>query len=270
MSSISKKLVLLVAALLWLADCRTFGTFSMDSLAPPHPIVIDGKTDDWSGNLFVEGEGLEVGFFNDRDDLYLCLLTRDDFTRAEILTQGLTVWFDPRGGTDHVFGIRFPLGLPRGEQKLPMRETREGPELENVPQKIPMEKMEILRSKEPPRTLALDEAKGIEVKVLPTAETVVYELKIPLASSEQHPFAVGSEPGKTIGVGFESAPLETKELPRKKADQRRPGDEGGERGEPGEQGEAGEAREGGRGGFGRTPQVQEPLKLWAFVSLTRD
>lgn len=275
MKSISMRIILSVL-LLELADCRTFSTFTMQSVAPPHPMEIDGRTEDWKGNLFLESEHLELGFLNDRDNLYVCLLTKDDFTRAEILSRGLTVWFDPKGGTHHVLGIEFPLGLPPDEQKLPLRETKEGPELENVPQNVPMTEMEILREKEPPRRLTLSEAKGIDVKVRPTSDAIVYELKIPLASSSEHPIAVGTEPGQRIGIGFESPRLEVKQKHPKRHEGRRQagekgelggGDEGGEAGEGGEIGEAGGR---GRSEFGGPAETQEGLKVWAFVSLTRD
>jgi hypothetical protein len=270
MTSISKKLVL-SALVLGFAGCRTFTpTFSTESVAPPEPIRIDGKADDWRGNLFVEGQRLEIGFLNDRENLYVCLRTRDNVTRADILTQGLTVWFDPSGGTKTLFGIKFPVGLPPSEQKLTSRETRENAELEKLSDKMPLTEMEILRGKEPPQKLTVAEAKGIEVKVVPTYEEIVYELKIPLAATEQHPFAIGTEPGKTIGVGFDSPRLETSEMHGKRSEHRPPqGDEGGEEG--GDEGRGGGERgEEGRGGYGRESPMQGALKIWAFVHLTQD
>lgn len=260
--------LLLAALVLGLAGCRTGTTFSTDSVAPSQPVIIDGSTDDWHGNLFVEGERLEIGFFNDRENLYVCLPTKDNLLRAEILTEGLTVWFDPRGGTEEVFGIRFPLGLPPGKQKLALKETPEGPTLKDLP-KVPMTELEILREKEPPRRMPVAEARGIEVKVLPTSERIVYELKIPLAVTKPHPFAVGTEPGKTIGVGFESPKLEPSQMPRRRfGERRRTGGEPGEGGEgPGEGGA--EAGEGGGHGYGGGFRRPEAMKIWASVSLAR-
>jgi hypothetical protein len=258
--------LLLSALALGLAGCRTGTTFSTDSVAPSQPIIIDGSTDEWRGNLFVEGERLEIGFFNDREDLYVCLLTKDNLVRAEILTEGLTVWFDPRGGTEEVFGIRFPLGLPPGEQKLALKGTPEGPKLEDLP-KVAMTELEILREKEPPQRMPVAEARGIEVKVLPTSERIVYELKIPLGVTKQHRFAVGAEPGKTIGVGFESPKLELSQMPRRRSGERpRTGGEPGAGGEePGEGGaEADERGMHGHGGGFRRP---EAMKIWASVRL---
>jgi hypothetical protein len=249
-----------------LVGCHMFTTFSLKSETPPQPVIIDGNTDDWSGNLFVEGERLEVGFLNDRENLYVCLLTRDKLIRAEILTEGLTVWFDPNGGTKQVLGIKFPLGLPPGERKLPLKETHEGPKLEKIP-KAAMTDLEILRKKEQPQRLPVAEARGIKVIVLPTSDRIVYELKIPLVSTKQHPFAVGAEPGTTVGIGFESPKLELSQMPRKRLGERpRTGGEPGEGGEePGEgEQESGErGMNGYRGGF----RMPEAMKIWASVRL---
>jgi hypothetical protein len=260
MNSISKKIVLLALAL-GLAGCRTFNTFSTESRLLDHQVIVDGKTEDWGGDLFVaEGERIELGFLNDRENLYVCLLTTDNFVRAQILTQGLTVWFDPKGKTDKVFGIKFPVGLPPGERKMPLGDNPEGPDLENLP-KAPMTEMEIIRSeKEPPQKLNVAEAKGIEVKVVPSSGLIVYELKIPLAKTEQHPIAVGAEPGKTIGIGFETPKFDPSQMPRR----RMGGIPGG--GRPPMGGGAGQE---GMGGYGRGFQIPEGLKIWAIVSLAQ-
>jgi hypothetical protein len=259
MNSISKKIVLLALAL-GLAGCRTFSTFSTESRPLDRQVVIDGKTEDWQGDLFVaEGERIELGFLNDRENLYVCLLTTDNFVRAQILTQGLTVWFDPKGKTDKVFGIKFPVGLPPGERKLPLGDNPEGPDLENLP-KVPMTEMEIIRSeKEPVQKLNVAEAQGIEVKVVPSSGLIVYELKIPLVKTEQHPIAVGVEPGKTVGIGFETPKFDLSQMPR-----RRGGTPGG--GRPPMGGGAGQE---GMGGYGRGFQLPEGLKMWAIVSLAQ-
>src|SRR5262249_302345 len=71
---------------------------------------IDGKFDDWPGNLepFAD-KPLAVQFQNDSDYLYLRFSATDPATRQQIIRQGLTVWFDPGGGTKKHFGIRYPV-----------------------------------------------------------------------------------------------------------------------------------------------------------------
>src|SRR5262249_35131703 len=61
-------------------------------------VTIDGKFDDWPGNLepFAD-KPLSVQFQNDGDFLYMRFAASDPATRMLILRQGLTVWFDPGG-----------------------------------------------------------------------------------------------------------------------------------------------------------------------------
>lgn len=261
MNSIFRRGILL-ALTLGLAGCASFNTFSTDSRPPDHAITIDGKADDWAGNLFVvPNERMELGFFNDREYLYLCLLTTDSIDRAEIMTQGLVIWFDPQGGDKKTFGIKFPLGIPAGERKTPVEINPREPEFENLPD-VPMSEMEVIRSEtEPRQKLNLAEAKGIEIKVVPSTGLLIYEFKIPLLRSEQHPIAVGAEPGKTIGVGFETAKLDLSQMRR-----RGTGTIPGGGGRPPMGGATGP----GPGGFNGNPQIPEGLKIWAIVRLAQD
>lgn len=119
MNPILKKVVLLPLTL-GLAGCATFSTFTTESRTPEHPIVVNGKADDWVGNLYVvEGERIELGFLNDQENLYVCLFTTDTYGRAQIMMQGLTIWFDPKGGRRRLSGSNFPWAcLPVSERCL--------------------------------------------------------------------------------------------------------------------------------------------------------
>ena len=134
MNPILKKVSLLLLLSLGLAGCSTFNTFLTDSRLPDHQIIIDGKSDDWRGELYIaENERVSLGFLNDQENLYVCLLAENNFTRNQIMMQGLTVWFDPQGGKKKALGIKFPLGMPAAERPMPWREDQEEPGLENVP-----------------------------------------------------------------------------------------------------------------------------------------
>jgi len=243
---------------LGLAGCSTFTTFSTESQPLDHQIIVDGKTDDWAGNLYVvEGERVSLGLLNDRDNLYICLLAEDNITRSQIMMQGLTIWFDPQGGKKKTLGIKYPIGLPPGERPMPrIGENPEEPGFDNLPSELPKE-LEIIRSeKETPQKLNIAEAKGIELKAVPSSGLLVYELKIPLVQTEEHPIAVGAEPGKTIGIGFETGKLDLSKMPRERSGGMPPMGGGRDRGGMG-----------GMGGFGRGPQMLQGLKIWAKVQL---
>src|SRR5215813_9011228 len=73
-------------------------------------IAVDGKFDDWTGNLDPLGDNPEsIQVVNDGEFLYLRLTASDAGARRQIVRQGLTVWFDPGGGTKKKLGIRFPV-----------------------------------------------------------------------------------------------------------------------------------------------------------------
>lgn len=110
--------------------------------------------------------------------------------------------------------------------------------------------------------MKIEEAKGIEVKAVPSSGLLIYELKIPLVQTEQHPFAVGAQPGKTIGVGFETAKFDPSQMR-----QRRAGGTPGGRGMPPMGGGRSRGGMGGMGEFGRGPQMSESLKIWAKIKL---
>ena len=72
----------------------------IDSHWKDREITIDGDNGEWPGPLVPvdEHQRLDAAAFNDGQFLYLVLSTRDATLRAQIIGQGLIVWFDPGGG----------------------------------------------------------------------------------------------------------------------------------------------------------------------------
>jgi hypothetical protein len=260
---------LLLFFLAWgLIACTRVRTFTTQSRSPERQVVIDGRSDDWAGHLFiVEEAGIALGFLNDKDNLYVCLRADVISTRGQIMRSGLTIWFDPKGTKKKELGIRFPIGMSPDERPMPrgdFGDEEEEPVLERPGQER-LNELEILRSsKDEPEKMAVAEAKGIEIKVLPSRAGLVYELRIPLAGSDASPIAVGAEPGKTIGIGFETGKFEFGDMPRGRGGM--PG--GG--GLPPMGGGMGRAGMGGMGRMrgGRGFQMPEDIKIWATVRLS--
>lgn len=263
----------IVAAVLVLAGCASFNTYTTESRSLSQPITIDGRTDDWQGELFVvPGERMMIGFVNDGRFLYIAVLVEEAFQRNQVLYQGLTVWFDPKGGKEKVFGIRYPLGLPPGERPAPkMASEGEGVTPIDLPEGA-LAELEIIRSEKAlPQRVRVADLKGVEVKVTPSTGLLVYEMKIPLTVDAEHPLAVGTPPGGTVGIGFETPKFDRSSMPRNNAGG---GPESGARppmggtggmGGSGGRGEMGGA--GGMGGRGGMMGLAEPLKIWAIVQL---
>ncbi|NIR47444.1 hypothetical protein GWO43_03090, partial [candidate division KSB1 bacterium] len=204
-----------------------------------------------------------MGTFNDSEFFYLSLVTNNRDLQRQMMIRGFTLWFDPDGGKDRVFGIRFPLGML--EMGLMIRGGR-NPErdLESFEENFEksLVSLEIIGpDKEEPQMMFVSELQGIELKLDRSNQTFVYEVKVPLEATEDRPFAIHGQPGQTIGVGFEVAEFNREKF----KDRMRPGD-GGSR-PPGGIG----GRPGGLGGPSRNrrghPQMPETFKLWVSVPL---
>jgi hypothetical protein len=205
-----------MAILISLAGCRLI---ELQSNWRAKEIVIDGINSEWHESLiYIEKAGILIGFLNDQNALYACLTVSDPFQRVRIMREGLTVWFDPSGGNKKIWGIRFPMGRgrklgkeKRGEEPEPFPEdpfmTEGEPDQEGMQEifKKSLTELEILGpGKGDSKRMLVSEAKGIEISLVPSSGLLVYELKIPFIQSEQQPYALGSQPGNTIGLGLES------------------------------------------------------------------
>ncbi len=229
-------------------------------------IEVDGRSMDWLDTLtYVEEFKVSVGITNDLDYLYICAVVENPLVRMQVMRQGLTVWFDPKGGRKKVFGLRFPLGS-QGRREPPA-EFAEEPDIEKLQRTFPLSfnELEILgpNQKEKQR-MRKAEAKGIDVAMSFSSGKLVYELKIPLMNRSDRPYAINVRPGSSFGIGIETSPRrDMGQSPRRKTGgMRRPA--GG--GNPGM---------GGRGGMGQMPGGGRPgmpknLKLWLSVSLSQE
>ncbi len=229
-------------------------------------IDVDGRSLDWLDTLtYVEEFNVSIGIANDTDYLYICAVVENPLVRMQVLRQGLTVWFDPKGGRKKSMGLRFPLGS-QGKREPPS-EFGEEQDIEKLQRSSSMSinELEILGpNRNEKRRMRKAEAKGVDVAMSVSSGMLVYELKIPLIKSSDRPYAVNVQPGSTFGIGIEtSPPSDMGQSPRRKTGgMRRP--VGG--GNPGM---------GGRGGMGQMPGGGRPvmpknLKLWLSVSLSQE
>lgn len=260
----SSYLLLLLLFVVMQIGCSTL---KLESAWRNHDIVIDGKSGDWLGaKYYFEDISVSVGLINDDHHLYVSLMTENRMILAQIMRKGLTLWLDPKGGKDKTFGIKFPLGS-QGEEGM-SQESMEGLDREVVMQRFEesLTELEIIGLKdEVVEKLSVDDAKGIDVKLRAEGGLLIYEIKVPLSSSEEHPYAVGAKVGDTIGFGFESPKLEM----GRPAGMRGGGMPGGGRGggPPGGIGGGPPAGMGGMPGGGKGFQMPEKLKIWAAAKL---
>jgi hypothetical protein len=198
-------------------------TIELKSNWKDREITIDGINSEWKNTLiYIEKTEIMLGLLNDETFLYVCVLAENPFIRRQILSRGFTVWFDPAGGNNKTFGIRFPIGR---EEKFKKEMIGEEPEPfwgepswgEEEPDQEKMEEiykkslteLEILGpGKNDTKRMTIAEAKGIEISVVPSSGMLVYELKVPLVQRDQYPYSVGAQPGKIIGLRLESPKID--------------------------------------------------------------
>ncbi len=266
-------LALLAGLALGLAACAGFSSFKLESRPLVQPIVIDGRSDDWRGNMYINAQGqYSLGFINDSKDLYVCLIVTDPYKRARILRGGLILWLDPKGGETKRLGINFPMASQTAEAgRLP--EARPGEPLpvppEDEGEALPAETWTdfgiITPNSQMPLVLKPEAGQELEMKASAPIGLLVCEFKIPLQRSEKSPWAVGGQPGQTVSVGFETAKPPSPKMDRGRGGY---GGYGGRGGYPGGYGgRPGVGDEMSRGAYGPGVQIPEELRVWAQVKL---
>lgn len=266
--------IVLLCLCLWPAVVSVAERPRFESQRRDGAIAVDGRFDDWYGPLQPFGaDPVAIQFLNDGDFLYVRLTASDAATRKQIRRLGMTIWFDPSGGTKKKFGIKYPVvetgGGASGRGHRGEGSSQDAPE--------PGDRVDIFGpGKDDARSLTRDHLSGVEVAIREEEGTLHYELKVPLGHASDHPYAIDTAPGRTIGVG-----LETGKMQQHSSDTGRGGGSGGGgggmggggRGHGGGGGGGGMGGGGGRGGHGGGGEGQgdfqppKPLKSWGIVAI---
>ena len=218
-------------------------------------IKVDGVASDWPGTVWVEKSDVQFGIANDSSDVYVAVIVTKAELRRQVARWGLTLWFDPLGRQKKSIGIRYPLPRPRrGEMNRP-----DEPQ-ESVPVVAP--EFEYLTPFEPdPLRVPVVAARGIALQLKQGEHALIYEMKIPIHTSNDHPYTLESSPGSTISVCVEVGGF----------DQGAMREHSGGLEESGRGGIGG--RRGGRRGESGGPQgdnpfaSMKPVEIWATVHL---
>jgi hypothetical protein len=246
----------------------------IDSHWKDREVTVDGDDGEWPGPLVPvdDHQRLTAAAVNDGQFLYVVLSTRDAALRAQIIGQGLIVWFDPGGGDKKAFGVKFPVGMADGD--MPGRgrgfhrpDPSAGGTQADPGQRIaavePPNRLEIFGpAKDDVHSFVADKVPGLSVKVGQVEGALVYELKVPLVRSDEYPYAIAARPGALLGFG-----LETPKRERPSGERRSMGGFGGGMGGRGGMGHGGGMGRGGGMGGGDTKPPQ-PLKAWAALQLS--
>lgn len=282
--------VALLGAIATLASCSSPLTLRSSWL--DREVVIDGRDGEWEGaKYYIEKSNVDIGVLNDGEYLYLCVSAVERSLMMQVLGQGMTTWFNPKGNRDRAFGVRFPLGRleamrgdgdgsqrglagargldgrrrpggamgPGGGDRMDPRELEAFLEMA-----LEGQELEILYDgDEEGRRVGLAESEVVEVRMDYDRGRLVYEMKVRLAQREPNGPGIGAVEGKRIGVGMMTA-------------ERAMGDRGVRRGDMGAggMGGAGVPGAGMRPGRGMRPgmapvgsAMTTPLEVWFQVRL---
>jgi hypothetical protein len=226
-----KIIIVLGCAALLFTGC---GTVNVASKWADNKITVDGVDDEWqSGAYYLKDHNLLLGIKNDDENFYFAMITSDETNIHQILTGGLTLWFDNDGGSDKKFGVRFPLGLKlpgmrpgtnasasglggeeegdefpgtikndsNGKGKAPGQGVMPAPDFSQM--EASFSDLEILNEKDTSR-MSADAARGIAVKMKVINDKLVYEFKIPLKSKDNS-YAIDVNKNNEFTLGIETS-----------------------------------------------------------------
>jgi len=167
-------------------------------------IFIDGMSFDWENVLMnFEDKKVNLGILNDDDYLYICLVPLDEAIIHQVMMMGFTVWFTSESDNDLKLGIRYPVGIRNN--RMPPKDTpseRNREELRRNIEESLNEVMIISSNKDDTIAIPVENASAVEIRVGTKNERMVYELKIPLMESSDHPYSIGALSGQQIEIEF--------------------------------------------------------------------
>lgn len=263
----SKMIFLIGTLLLILSACSEP---AINSKWQNSEIKIDGNHNDWVGSLnYYEDEKVAIGVSNNNDFINFCLTTSDNEKIMRILRSGFTVWLDPESSDGETIGIQYPIKrfanpmMDRTRKEL--KDHDNGDDIiKNIINKFKIEQNEILilnKNKFPLNAYPLENEIGIEVKVDYIMHQFIYELKVPLANTNQSIVYIDALPNEIIKVGFESGEID-------EPDNKAQNNMRGSKGEGMSAGGRGGKRGGGRSGEMRNvKKMMDPIEFWMEVKL---
>lgn len=175
------------------------------------PVRIDGLEQDWQDATFLTDEGSKAQYAvkNDGSNLYILFVFKDQMSATTIEYTGMKVYFGAEGKKSKDLGILFA--------KKPMSADNVIAEMEKRGETLTEERKVELR-KQKTYMVFVEEvinAKKVPAPSDPAVQTLppvyraannqrvaVYEFRIPLSRVNQ-PGGIGTEPGKSIILGFE-------------------------------------------------------------------
>ena len=201
--------MLLKRTSLWLAACWIGLLFAPVSEAKgklvsqwlDREIVIDGELDEWRDTLmYFDSVDAYVGLFNDDSALYLCLYSQDPEVSNQLVLDGLRLRIE--GKQTDAFVVHFPRGVSPADRYA----RKAAGKTERTPAATDSIELELPGQRDRVAVSAGGEA-GLQARISHRG-SFVYELKIPLSSGDEHPWAPGLFPGDRFKLLIENPQID--------------------------------------------------------------
>ncbi len=177
------------------------------------PPIIDGLSDDWTGDVFGSEEKLDVHYAvrNDAQNMYVLLVFKDKKSLSSISGTGITLYYDIQGKKKKDYAHNYIKKQVTADELIAY--------LGQQGQVLTEEKIQSIKAKDA-YVVYMAQKAGKKNKndttaapgsdaILPAFKintqdgAVIYEFKIPLLKSEISPEGIGIDPGQNLKLGFE-------------------------------------------------------------------
>ncbi len=207
------KMKFFIVGLLFLSLIGCSSSEMMLSNSVESKIIVDGNQDDWKGRLkYFEDEQAAIGFQNDEDNLYFCLVTSNKSSVMKIMSMGLTVWFEPESG-EEVLGLQYPkrmdkvatqnlMGKNRNQNGSSDFETSVNAMMQNQGEFIIIDEDEEIIYASP-----IGSNDGYEIKIGTVNQQFIYEAKIPIGNNGQAQMPMNIFPEEKFTIEFETGEI---------------------------------------------------------------
>jgi hypothetical protein len=166
----------------------------------PSAVSVDGSLLEWSTLNPIE-KGLEVAVANDGTSVYVAVLASDAQMRVS-LSRGIVLYVDPTGKHKETFGLQLPGPPhfdPAASGRVDASRLRLTPTVSDHIDVLGPGKLER-------RLIDLDPSSGIAVATGGEDGGIVFEVRIPLASSPSERLALSVDAKRTFGLGIATPP----------------------------------------------------------------
>lgn len=210
-----RQLLLLISFLLMLEAVEGCSTPKITGRWKHTEIIANGISNEWTGEALLvdDDEQMKIRVVSDNQSLALCIETGTGGLKRQPQMDGLTMWIDPNGGKEKIFGIHVRSGPPMDRGRKPPADAGNAPPTEKAdqprgqqvqhPHLEPIEQAAITYSDATgPLTMAMDEIRrtGIDIGVGRGAgRSMVYEFNIAFKAA---PSLESLAPGMTVGLGI--------------------------------------------------------------------